>query len=237
MGKPIGSPKLWAALTAFFGLLVLAVTVAFRLLPQVQEAAGCMSDGAVVEFELARTLDALQAIFGLPSDSCRPAVISAMDAINHLDAFAFIPAYTAFALCAALFLTGGHLTRLTLAAISLAIGALAADYVETLSLLAMTPEIEHNAGLAPVASTAAGVKFGALAAHATVLAAICLSGLPRRRILGILLLSAPAGFVMAASDPRRLAMLTLGLTVAWVPLTALALWRTFRPPAVARLTA
>ncbi|MBI1408099.1 MAG: hypothetical protein GC145_18455 [Caulobacter sp.] len=229
MNRTIGPPRLWAALTACAGVLVLAVTVAFRLLPEVSEAAGCMSEGAVVEFELARTLDALQTIFGLPSDSCRPAVIAAMDAVNHLDVFAYIPVYTAFALCAALFLSGARLSPLALAAIGLALVALAADYVETLTLLAITPGIERNLGLAPIASTAAGIKFGALAAHAMALAAICLEARPRRWILAILLLAAPLGFVAAASDPLRLPMLTLGLTVAWAPIMALAVWRALRP--------
>ncbi|MBX3478838.1 MAG: hypothetical protein KF842_00410 [Caulobacter sp.] len=229
MGRTIGTPRLWAVLTAVAGLLVLGVTIAFRLLPQVQQASGCLSEGAVVEFEMARTLDALQAIFGLPAESCRADVIAAMDAINHLDVFAYIPAYSAFALCAAMFLADARLGRLVLAALALAVIALVADYVETLSLLAITPRIEQNVSLAPIASTAAGVKFGALAAHAMALAAMGLSARPRRWIVSILLLAAPLGFVVAASDMRRLSMLTLGLTIAWTPVMVLAAWRALRP--------
>lgn len=229
MDRTIGTPRLWAILAGVAGLASLAVTVAFRLLGPVRAAGPCMTEGAVLQFEFARKAGDLTNLFGPPADSCRAPIIAAMDAVNQLDIVAYIPSYTLFALFAALFVGGGRLRLPVLLAMLAAVVALVADYVETLTLLEITPALEARADLLPTASTAAWVKFAALAAHALLLAVACLEAPPRRWILGLLLLAPAIGVLAAFTNPQSLGLLTLSFLLAWLPLLGAALWRAVRP--------
>lgn len=220
----------WAAPTGLVGLAALAVVTSFQLLPAVTDARGCVSSGTLMEFEFARSLADLQRVLYPPGDACRALTLAAMDQSNTLDVFVFIPTYTAFAVLAALFVGGGRLRRpLVAAAIAAAAVALVADYVETTRLLAITKNVEANAGLAPTASLAAWIKFGALALHALLLAVLCFTGEPRRRILGALLVLPILGFSVALASPSFHGLMTLAFVAAWLPLTLVALWTAFGP--------
>lgn len=229
MDRTIGTPRLWAILTGLAGLASLAITVAFRLLGPVRAAGQCMTDGAVLQFEFARKAEDLTNLFGLPSDPCRTQIVGAMDAVNQLDVIAYIPSYTLFALFGALFIGAGRLRLPILLAMLAAVVALVADYIETFALLEITPTLEAKAALLPTASTAAWVKFAALAAHGLMLAVACLEKPPRRWILGFLLLAPTVGVLAAFTSPESLNLLTLSFLLAWLPLLALALWRAVRP--------
>ncbi len=99
------STRFWAIATIVTGVATLSLFVVFSLLPEVQAAGECLGRGAVVQFELARNISDLIAIFGEPDSACRPLAVSAMDAVNHLDMAVFIPVYTLFCIC------GGALPR------------------------------------------------------------------------------------------------------------------------------
>ena len=229
MDRTVGTPRLWAILAAVAGLVSLAVTVAFRLLGPVTTAGQCMAGDAVVRFEFARKAQELTDLFGETIDPCRPLNIAAMDAVNQLDVIAYIPSYTLFAIFAALFISGGKLRLPILLAILAAVVALVADYVETFTLLKITPTLETQAALLPTSSTAAWAKFGALALHALILAAVCLEKPPRRWILGFLLLAPAVGVLAAWSNPQSLGLLTIGFLLAWLPLLGFVIWRAVRP--------
>lgn len=215
--------RLWAVLTAVFGLATFVIFAAFAQLPETKAAAQCMTTGAVIQFELARTQGDLGAIFGGPDDACRPLVIAAMDAINTLDVWAFIPVYTAFGIAAALMLARGALNVWSIGAIGCALVALAADYVETINLLAITKTLDAAQALTPLSSTGAWVKFGALALHGVCCARLCFTA-PRRLILGAaLLLPAPAYGAMAYDSAQLAAVLSAATGIAWITLLIFAL--------------
>lgn len=220
--------RLWPALTALTGLGSLAITVAFRMLGPVKAAGACMTDGKVIEFELATTRADLDAVFGAPG--CQAKVIAAMDAVNRLDIAAYIPVYTAFCICAAIWLGGRLRAPLVLAAVALALLAFAADRFETTGLLQVTKDLAAAEPLLGRISTAAWVKFGALALNALVLAAICLRGAPRRLILGVLLVLPVIGTVLAYLDHSRLGLMTLGFVLSWTPMMLLAIREAIWPP-------
>ncbi|HEY0650669.1 hypothetical protein, partial [Phenylobacterium sp.] len=190
----MSNTRLAALLTGLAGLITLAITVGFAQLPALTAAGACVASGDVIAFELATTQAELTRIFHPLGDPCRPPALAAMDQVNTLDVFAYIPSYTAFAVLSVLFVSGGAVRRpLALAAIGAALLALAADYVETTALLTITKDVEAGLALTARASTAAWIKFGALAAHAALLAAICFTVRPHRRVLGgLLLLPLPA---------------------------------------------
>lgn len=217
------SNRLWAALTVLTGVATLAVTFAFQMLPEVAAAGACWTPGKVVDFELARTLDQLLKVFGSPADACRAPIVTAMDAVNHLDVRAYIPAYTAFAICAAMFLGGASRRPLVLGAIGVALAALAGDYLETLTLLQITPAVDGSADLLFRSSLGAWIKFAGLALHAFLLSRICMAGEVRRPVLAMLLLLPMAGTAFAAIDNSRAYLMTGALALSWTPVMLVAL--------------
>lgn len=213
--------RLWPALTAIAGLGTLGVTAMFRALPEVKAAGACMTDGAVIQFELATKMSDLAAVFG--GADCQSKVIAAMDAVNHLDIAAYIPVYTAFGICAAIWLGGRLRAPLVLAAVALALVAFAADMIETTGLLNVTANLTAAEPLLAQISTAAWIKFGALAVSALVMALICLGSAPRRLILGVLLVLPVIGTTLAWLDQSRLGLMTLGVVLSWTPLMLVAI--------------
>ncbi|CAN5874603.1 hypothetical protein BH11PSE1_BH11PSE1_11060 [soil metagenome] len=216
------SHRLWAGLTVLTGLATIAVTVAFQMLPQVIAAGKCWAPGKVVDFELARTLAQLLKVFGPPADACRAPIVTAMDAVNHLDVKAYIPAYTAFEICAAMFLGLSFRKPLVLAAIGVALAALAGDYLETVTLLQITQGLDGAADLLARSSAGAWIKFAGLALNAFLLSRICMAGDTRRPILAMLLLLPMVGTAFAAIDNSRAPLMTYALIVCWTPVLLVA---------------
>ena len=216
-------PRLWAIVTAIAGIASLAIVFAFQSLPEVKAAAGCASDRAVLLFELARTQTDLDAVFGPAGSDCRPKVIAAMDAVNTIDVWFFIPIYTLFVSAAALFLSGGALRPLAWGAIALAVVAAGMDYVETLNLLAYTPDLVPPPERLVESSSAAWVKFFCLAFNALALAGLCFTATPRKRwILGALLCLPIAGVSLMAINLDWMQAQTLAFFASWTPLMLLA---------------
>jgi hypothetical protein len=215
----------WAIATAAFGVATLILFVGFALLPQVTAAGECLAAGAVIEFELARTGAELLAIFDAPGSACRALAVTAMDAVNTLDVWAFIPAYSLFCISAALFLSDGALWRpLAFAAVASAALAAAADYLETTTLLAITSNIERRGALAPFSAFAAWAKFALLAAHALFCAGLTYVSAQRRTILGVLLILPTFGVLALAIDHTRYAMvLNVMFALAWFALLVVAM--------------
>ena len=216
------SHRIWAGLTVLTGLATVAITVAFQMLPEVTAARACWAPGKVVDFELARTLADLLKVFGAVGDTCRASIVPAMDAVNHLDVKAYIPGYTAFEVCAAMFLGLSFRRPLVLAAIGVALVALAGDYLETLTLLRITQDVDGSAHLLAWSSAGAWIKFAGLALNSFLLSRICMDGETRRPILAMLLLLPMAGTAFAAIDNSRAALMTYALVLAWTPILLVA---------------
>ncbi len=216
------SIRTWAILTAVAGLIALGTVFAFQGLPEVKAAGACASQDAVILYEFADDAGDLTAIFGPPESECRPKVVAALDAVNTLDVWLFIPAYTAFVVLAAMFLSAGALRPWTFAAIGAALLACAADYVETINLLAYTPDLSPTLESFATSSTAAWTKFAALGLNGLFLAALCFTGTPRRWILGALLCLPAIGVTMVAIDLKWISAQSLAFMASWVPLLIMA---------------
>ena len=217
--------RLWALLAAVAGIVALGVVIAFQLLPEVRAAteAKCATGDAVLRFEVARTPQDLDALFGPFGSACNVKVVAAMDAINTLDVWLFIPTYTAFVSFAALFLSGGRLSALAMAAIGAALVALAADYVETFALLSYTPDLNATPEQLAQSSAAAWLKFAALGVNGLLLAGLCFRAEPRRPILGALLCLPAIGVAAMFLDLRLAPIQTLAFLASWTPLLAMAI--------------
>lgn len=219
------SSRFWAIATVATGLVTLGMSIAFAMLPEVQAAGVCFERGAVIQFEFARNLSDLIAIFGEPQSACRPLVVTAMDAVNQLDVWAFILTYTLFCICAATFLADGIWQRpLVIIAIGAALLAAAADYLETVTLLALTQTIDAPAALLQYSQLGAWSKFALLAAHSVFCAGICYVSDKKRYTLGAVLMLPPFGVAAAAYDHLTLStVLSAGFVVAWVALLVMAI--------------
>lgn len=218
------SGRFWAIAAALTGLGVLGLFAAFAMLPEAKAAAACLPPGSVVQFELVRNAADLYAIFGPAGVACHDLSIAAMDAVNTLDIHAFIPTYTLFCICSALFLSNGALRPLAIAAIAAAIAALAGDYLETFTLLRLTHTLDDPSALLPQLQLGAWGKFGALAMHAFFCAGLCFFEGKRRPILGALLLLPIPGFAAAAYNHIAFAnFMNLAFAIAWLALVVMAI--------------
>jgi hypothetical protein len=223
----------WAIATTLTGVISLGLFVVFAMLPEMRAAADCLPPGSVVQFEFARNVSDLNTIFGAPDSACRVLSIAAMDAVNRVDVIAFIPAYTTFCICAALFLAGGVWQRpLVIMAVGAALLAAAGDYLETTTLLAITQALDAPGGLLQYSQIGAWSKFAMLAAHAVFCAGICFTGERRRLILGTLLLLPSFGVSVADYDHIALAnVMNAAFALAWIALLVMAIVNTVRAKA------
>lgn len=219
------STRGWAIATSITALITLGLFAVFALLPEMRAAAECLPAGAVIQFELARNINELAAIFGPAGSECRALGAAAMDAVNKVDLIAFIPAYTTFCISAALYLSGGVWGRpLAAAAVAAAGLAALADVLETTTLLDITRNLDAPGDLLAMSQLGAWSKFALLAAHALFCAGLCLTAEPRRWILGVALLLPTLGVAAAASNHIALSsLMSASFTIAWLALLVFAL--------------
>jgi hypothetical protein len=219
------SGRTFAVAAIVTGVISLGLFVVFAMLPEAQAAAACLPAGSVVQFELARNTSDLINIFGAADSMCRPLAIAAMDAVNHVDVLAFIPAYTLFCICAALFLADGVWRRpLVIIAVGAALMAAAADYLETTTLLAITQTLDAPGQLLQYSQLGAWSKFVLLATHAVFCAGICYTNDKQRLILGTLLMLPAFGVAAAAYDHVALSnVMNAAFAIAWIGLLVTAI--------------
>lgn len=210
--------RLWPLLALIAGLITLGFFITFSAHPTVQ-AAYELSDrtGVVSTFQRAETPADLAPVFGTPPD---PAKIEAMDLINTLDLWGFIPAYSVFLIAAAIMIGGTRNTWVHGAILFALIGAVA-DGVETYKQLQVTADLSNAAAHLPIAPYH-WAKYVALAMNGAALAVLCFVGGQRRLVLGILALAPlPLTLLSYAGmlPPRAFAV---AFTLYWVALLVVA---------------
>jgi hypothetical protein len=215
-----------ALITLLLGLATLAT---FRWLGSAPEVGAVYTNQAqigeaVSAFQRAETLEDLARVFG---DPINPAIVTAQNIVNSRDLYAFIPAYAAFLIAAALLLGAGQRQLFTWAAIGFAIVAGAADAGETMLQLRIGADVANAAPLLPVAPWH-WAKVFALGLNGLAIAAICLFGASKRWILGVAALAPlPLAFAaFAGLGSTRLFILSSG--IYWLALLAIAVIETVR---------
>ena len=172
---------------------------------------------AVSTFQRSETPADNAAVFGSPPD---PARIAAMDALNTLDLWAFIPAYALF-LAAAAIMLGGLNNRWTKIAIVFALLGAAFDAVETWKQLQLTADLEDVEAHLPIAPWH-WLKYTALSLNGVAIASFCFTSEKRRWILGVI---AFASFPLVAASyvdlltPRAFAAT---FAIYWIALLVVA---------------
>jgi hypothetical protein len=112
----------------------------------------------IIAFELARSVEDLQTIFGASGGECRAKIAERMDLTNRIDSIVYIPLYGAFVI---LYLLGARSRNPRIGNLAVAIAAIACvgDYFENLCLfqLSASPDVA-SASLTGLA-WATGVKW------------------------------------------------------------------------------
>ena len=218
------SERIWAVLTIIAGLTMLASTVASGSLGEVAALGDCAVDGFIIRYELARDAADLAAVFGNVEDACRAPRVEAMDALNRIDLYWFVPAYALFLVFAGFFLASGARFVLAACAGGLAVLAGVLDVFETVALLDASPEhAPSEAQMTNIYWLATG-KFVALVLNALLLAALALSrkSIARWIVAGLLCLPV-LGVAAMYVDLRFISAQTLTFTVAWLGVLVLAI--------------
>jgi hypothetical protein len=218
------------------GLLVLAVTVLSATQEPVRPCGNLPQNYApIIAFELARSADDLQAIFGT-QEPCRSAVVASMDAINLVDVLVYIPAYGVFM---AFFFLGMRARHAALGTLGFRIAVLAAlgDYAENACLMSLTPAVDPSSAWFALLPWATGVKWLGLGAAAAIAAAIYVKSTHARAFnvaAALLCAAAFVGTVAAIAVPARFGpMIGPGVGLSWLVYLITAAAAAFRPVASA----
>jgi hypothetical protein len=216
-------------ITALLGVLTLGAFLALGSQSAVRAVYSASEISPNVSaFQRAETLGDIAAVFGSPAD---PAKMSAMDALNTLDLWAFIPAYALFLVAAAILL-GGLRNRWTQIAIIFVLLGAAGDVIETWKQLQVTANIANAEAHLPLAPWH-WLKYGALALNGVAVATICVTSAKKRWILGaIAFVSFPLVVLsyMDAITPRAFAGT---FALYWIALLVIAAMEAIKPSAPA----
>ncbi|MEZ6024000.1 MAG: hypothetical protein R3C16_11435 [Hyphomonadaceae bacterium] len=209
--------------TLILGVVTLIMLVLLSSSPEVRAVYSSSDVGlAVSAFQRAETPADIAAVFGDPAD---PARVAAMDALNTLDLWGFIPAYTLFLCVAALWLGGSSVWRW--GAIAFALIGAGADAVETWRQLELTANIQNPQANLPIAPWH-WAKYLALALNGWAVAAMCYLGEKPRRILGVLAALPLPMVALAYFDVTSPRLFSLAFGLFWIGLLVTAAWGLFR---------
>lgn len=216
------------------GLLVLAVTLLSATQEPVRPCGNLPQNYApIIAFELARSADDLQAIFGT-QEPCRSNVIAKMDAINLVDVLVYIPAYGAFM---AFFFLGMRSRNALLGTLGFRIALVAAlgDFAENACLMNLTPALDPSSAWFALLPWATGVKWLGLGVSGAIAAAIYVKSAGVRALSIVAALMCAAAFlstVAAIAVPARFGpMISLGVALSWLVYLIAAAAAAFRPSA------
>jgi hypothetical protein len=218
------------------GLLVLAVTLLSATQEPLRPCGNLPQNYApIIAFELARSADDLQAIFGKSGpllERCGARVVVRMDAINLVDVLVYIPAYGVF--MAFLFL-GLRSRDATLGTLGFRISVMAAlgDFAENACLMNLTPALDPSSIWFALLPWATAVKWLGLGVAAAIAALIHVKSTCARVWNSVAALMCAAAFfstVLAIAAPRTFGpFVGLGVGSSWLAYLITAAGAAFRP--------
>jgi hypothetical protein len=210
------------------GLLVLAVTLLSATQEPVRPCGNLPQNYApIIAFELARSGDDLQAIFGT-QEPCRSTVVEQMDAINLVDVLVYIPAYGVFM---AFFFLGMRSRHALLGTLGFWVSLLAVlgDFAENACLMSLTPALDPSSTGFALLPWATGVKWLGLGVAAGIAAALYRSNIATLVCGAALFVTVSAILSPAQTGP----IVALGVGLSWLTYLITAALAAFRPIAPA----
>ena len=217
-------------LCALAGLATLVASMAFGRIAGLTPCGPSGGAGAILALELARTPDAVAALFG--SEPCTARLLAAQQSALWLDSFAFIPAYTAFLALAAWAMRGAD-RQLALATLSVFVIAGLSDEIESILLFRILDTLPGAPDLFGPLFAAVRTKFALLGLGELLLAFLLLRHGWLARIAAV---PVAAGGVIATwllfADPH-LPLMMKAHSYAWAALLLIAIVAAVRPSLVA----
>jgi hypothetical protein len=214
------------------GLLVLAVTLLAATQEPVRPCGNLPQNYApIIAFELARSADDLQAIFGT-QEPCRSSVVERMDAINLVDVLVYIPAYGVFMV---FFFLGMRARHAALGRLGFRVALVAAlgDFAENACLMSLTPAVDPSSAWFALLPWATGVKWLGLGVAAAIAAATYVKSTGARALNSVAALMCAAAFlstVAAIAVPAKFGPIVgLGVGLSWLAYLVTAAAAAFRP--------
>jgi hypothetical protein len=221
--------RLWPLLTLIFGLATLGTFFALGAQPAVSSVYDRNTVATEVsKFQRAETPGDIAAVFGEPADVLR---IAAMDALNTVDLYGFIPAYALF-LIAAAFMLGGRQNTWTWGAILFAVIGAGADIVETRQQLQLTADMANVSAYLPIAPLH-WAKYIALGMNGAAIAVICFVGAQRRWVLALLSFAPLPLVALSYAGLLSTRVFAMAFTLYWVALLVVAGVQSMKKPAAA----
>ena len=216
-------------LTLALGIATLIAFIALGSQPAVSDVFAVSERSTYVSaFQRSETLSDIAAVFGSPAD---PAKIAAMDALNTLDLWAFIPVYALFLIAAAILL-GGVRNRWTQIAIIFALLGAVGDVIETWKQLQLTADIDNAEAHLPIAPWH-WLKYAALALNGVAIASLCFTSAKKRWILGAIALASFPLVVLSYMDAITPRAFAATFAIYWIALLVIAGVELFRRPTAA----
>ena len=213
----------WGCLAA--GLATFALSFWFRTVRFPEACVSALGEmPPLLAFQFARSHEELLRVFGTADSQCRPVMVAALDRMDMVDLFLFIPAYGLFLLLFVHALAGRPLTHLARAAVAAVVIAVACDVAETVTQLRMTQDIDgvNDFWLLELASVGKFLMLGVSGMLAGLLA-----WRERHRIAGGAMV-AGGGLALAMLALGLVPMIAIGLAIYWVAALATALWMSVR---------
>jgi hypothetical protein len=216
------------------GLLVLLVTLFSATQEPVRPCGNLPQNYApIIAFELARSAQDLQAIFGT-QEPCRSAVVERMDAINLVDVLVYIPVYGLFMACFFLGMRARHASLGTLG-FRIAVIAALGDFAENACLMNLTPQLDPTSTWFTLLPWATGIKWLGLGVAGAIAAAIYVKSSGARvwnYLAALLCAAAFLGTVAAIAVPAMFGpLVSLGVGLSWLVYLITAGAASFRPVA------
>jgi hypothetical protein len=213
-------------LCALAGLATLAASMAFGKIAGLTPCGPSGGAGAILALELARTPQAVAALFG--SAPCSARLLAAQQSALWLDSFGFIPAYTFFLALAAWALRGAD-RQLAVATVSVFVIAGLCDEIESVLLFRILSTLPGTPDLFAPLFAAVRTKFALLGLGELLLALLLLRHGWLARIAAV---PVAAGGIIATwilfADPHQPVMMQAH-SYAWAALLVIAIVAAIRP--------
>lgn len=232
MPTPARPARLWWTLCALFGLATIGFVVWFTRHIPTHTCSGPLPEGvtSLLAFQLATTPAEIEAVFGQAIDTCRAAMVAALDRVDRVDLLGFIPTYGLFLATFLLALRREGVARPAHVGLVFLVVGLAFDVLETATQLYITRALPGSDAELTALTIASRGKFSALAAVALCagLGLFARGGLLRRIAAIACIVGAGISVAGLAGGPAA-AMLPRGGVLSWTAMLVVAVAEALRP--------
>jgi hypothetical protein len=226
-----GPARLFWVLCVVFGVGVIGLVAWFSAVAPSQACSGQLAPGTspLLAFQLARTTEDIEAVFGRDGNPCRAGMVAAMDLANKVDLIAFIGMYSGFLACFFLALLCSGFFGLASVGLVAAVVACVCDVLETSVQLYITSSLPGTVtSLVLLAIGSTGKFLGIAVAAMCAGAAMLVRGGIFGRLAGAMCVAGGLMVVLGLNYSPARPALGAGIVIAWILILLYATAATMR---------